>query len=178
MDDRILFLQLQNGEEKAYEELFIKYYSPLCEYASRSIRDEEAEELVQDLMLYVWEAREEIVIETSLKSWLFTAIKHRCMNAVKRNACHEQAHEQIYEKLKDQFEDPNYYLFNELSEKIETSIRELPDNYREAFELSRFGELSNTQIARQLNVSVKTVEYRISQSLKILRTKLKDFLPD
>jgi RNA polymerase sigma-70 factor (ECF subfamily) len=179
MNDQILFLQLQqHGEEKAYRELFLKYYSPLCEYASRYIREEEAEELVQDLMLYIWEACETIVIETSLKSYLFTAVKHRCLNAVKRNIYHEQVHEQLYEKLKDQFEAPDYYLFNELSEKIEQSVRELPGNYRETFELSRFGELSNTQIARRLNISVKTVEYRISQSLKILRIKLKDFLTD
>jgi RNA polymerase sigma-70 factor (ECF subfamily) len=178
MNEQILFMQLQHGEEKAYRELFLKYYSPLCEYASRYIRDGEAEELVQDLMLYIWEAREAIVIETSLKSYLFTAVKHRCLNVVKRNIYHEQVHEQLYEKLKDQFEDPDYYLFNELSERIEASVRELPDNYRETFEMSRFGELSNAQIARQLNVSVKTVEYRISRSLKILRIKLKDYLSD
>ncbi|MDR2042274.1 MAG: RNA polymerase sigma-70 factor [Tannerella sp.] len=178
MEDRILFQQLQQGEEKAYKELFVRYYSPLCEYASRYIRDEEAEELVQDLMLYLWEAYEEIVIETSLKSYLFTAVKHRCLNAVKRKEYHEQVHGQLYEKLKDRFEEPDYYLVHELSNQIDRSIRELPDSYRETFELSRFGELSNTQIARQLNVSVKTIEYRITQSLKILRVKLKDYLLD
>jgi RNA polymerase sigma-70 factor (ECF subfamily) len=176
MDDRILFLQLQHGEENAFKELFVRYYSPLCEYASRYLREEEAEELVQDLMLYLWEAYDEIVIVTSLKSYLFTAVKHRCLNAVKRNAYREQVHEQLYEKLKDQFEEPDYYLVHELSDQIDQSIRELPDNYRETFELSRFGELSNAQIARQLNVSVKTIEYRITQSLKILRVKLKEFL--
>ncbi|MDR2139337.1 MAG: RNA polymerase sigma-70 factor [Tannerella sp.] len=176
MDDQILFLQLQHGEEKAYKELFVKYYSPLCEYASRYIQDAEAEELVQDLMLYIWESHEEIVIETSLKSYLFTAVKHRCLNAVKRKIYHDQVHEQLYERLKEQFEEPDYYLTNELSDQIDKSIRELPDNYRETFELSRFGELSNAQIARKLSVSVKTVEYRITQSLKILRVKLKDYL--
>lgn len=178
MDDQILFLQMQHGEENAYKEIFVKYYSPLCEYASRYIRDEEAEELVQDLMLYIWEDREALVIESSLKSYLFIAVKHRCLNALKLKVYREKAHEILYEKLKDQFEDPDYYLFNELSDRIEKSISELPDNYRETFELSRFGELSNTQIAQQLNISVKTVEYRISRSLKILRVKLKDYLFD
>jgi RNA polymerase sigma-70 factor (ECF subfamily) len=178
MDDQILFLQLQHGEEKAYKTLFIKYYSPLCEYASRYVRDEDAEELVQGLMLYIWEARETIVIETSLKSYLFTALKHRCLNALKQKIYRERVHERLYEKLKDQFENPDYYLFNELSDKIEKSINELPANYRETFELSRFGMLSNAKIAQQLNVSIKTVEYRISQSLRILRVKLKDYLVD
>jgi RNA polymerase sigma-70 factor (ECF subfamily) len=178
MNDPILFLQLQHDGEKAYQELFLKYYSPLCEYASQYIRDEEAEDLVQDLMLHIWEARKEIVIETSLKSYLFIAVKNRCLNAVKRKLYHEQVHEQLHDKLKDQFEDPDYYLFNELSEKIEESVRELPDNYRKTFEMSRFGMLSNARIAEQLNVSIKTVEYHISRSLKMLRTRLKDYFRD
>jgi RNA polymerase sigma-70 factor (ECF subfamily) len=128
-------------------------------------------------MLYIWESRESIVIENSLKSYLFAAVKHRCLNAIKKKLYHKQVHEQLYEKLKDQFEEPDYYLFNELSDNIEKAIRELPDNYRKTFELSRFGEISNAQIANQLEVSMKTVEYRITQSLKILRVKLKDYLP-
>ena len=83
----------------------------------------------------------------------------------------------IYDKLKDQFEDPDYYFINELTEHINKAIKELPDTYRDTFALSRFGELTNTQIATKLGVSVKTVEYRISQALKILRVRLKDYLP-
>jgi len=177
MDDQILFLRVQHGDEKAYKELFIKYYSPLCEYVSHYIQDNDSEELIQELMLYIWEARESIVIENSLKSYLFTAVKHRCLNAIKKKRYHEQVHDLLYEKLKDQFEDPDYYLLNELSDNIQKAIRELPDNYRNTFELSRFGEMSNAQVAQQLNVSVKTVEYRITQSLKILRIKLKEYLP-
>jgi len=177
MSDQILFLQLQEGSEKAYKELFLKYYSPLSEYASQYIMDQEAEELVQDLMLYVWESRESLSIENSLKSYLFTATKHRCFNAIKKKLYHEQVHDRLYEKLKEQFEDPDYYMIDELSKNIEKAIQELPENYRETFKLSRFGDLSNAQIAKNLGVSIKTVEYRITQSLKILRIKLKDYLP-
>lgn len=174
--DEILFQQVRHGDEKAYKELFLKYYSPLCEYASRHIQDAEAEELVQDLMLYLWEERENLVITTSLKSYLFIAVKHRCLNAIQKRIYREQVHEILYEKLKDRFEEPDYYLVNELSSLIEKTIRDLPDKYRETFELSRFGDLTNAQIAVQLNVSVKTVEYRITQALGILRVKLRDYL--
>ena len=177
MDDKQQLIKLQEGCEKTYKEIFLKYYSPLSEYASQYILDSEAEELVQDLMLYVWEEREKLTIETSLKSYLFTAVKHRCLNAIKKKLYHEQVHNLLYEKLKDQFENPDYYMIRELSANIEKAIQELPENYRETFKLSRFGELSNAQIANHLNVSVKTVEYRITQSLKILRVKLKDYLP-
>lgn len=176
MEETLLLSRLADGEEDAFEELFTRYYSPLCEYASQYIRDEEAEELVQDLMLFLWETREELMIDTSLSSYLFTAVRHRCLNAIRKKLYHEQVHSKLYERFKEQFEDPNYYLANELSQHIRQAIEELPESYRQTFSLSRFGQKTNVEIATSLGVSVKTVEYRISQSLKILRLKLKDFL--
>ena len=138
MDDNNLITLLQQGDRNAYKQLFIKYYSPLCEFIST---------------------------------------KHRCLNAIRKNQYHERIHNQIYEKIKDQFEDPDYYFVNELTENIQKAIENLPETYRETFAMSRFGEKTNVQIAEKLGISVKTVEYRISQALKILRFKLKDYLP-
>lgn len=177
MDDFSLLFQLREGNEASFKELFVKFFSPLCEYASHYIRTDEAEELVQDLMMYIWEERENLVVENSIKSYLFTATRNRCLNAIKKNIYHEQVHSQMYLKLKDQFENPDYYFVDELAENIERAINELPLSYKETFSLSRFGELTNAQIADTLGVSIKTVEYRITQSLKILRVKLKDYLP-
>ncbi|MDD3359806.1 MAG: RNA polymerase sigma-70 factor [Parabacteroides sp.] len=176
MEESVLLDELRRGSEIAYKQLFIKYYSPLCEYASQYISDDDAEELVQELMLFIWETRESILIESSLKSYHFIATKHRCLNFIKKNQYHEQVHSEIYEKLKDQFEDPDYYMLEDLSVQIQKAIDELPENYRETFALSRFGEQTNVQIAAMQGISVKTVEYRITQSLKILRVKLKDYL--
>jgi len=117
------------------------------------------------------------VIEVSLKSYLFTAVKHRCLNAIKKKLYHERVHSVLRQRLKDQFDTPDYYMVEELSDLIEKAISELPESYRETFELSRFGEMSNAQIANHFGVSVKTVEYRMTQTLKILRRKLSDFLP-
>jgi len=176
MDDLNLLIKLYDGDADAYKRLFVRYYSPLVEYAAHFISDEDAEELVQELMLYIWENREELVIETSLKSYLFTAVRFRCLSAIKKRRYHERIHGLIYEKIKDQFDDPDYYLANELAENIRKAVGELPETYRETFILSRFGERTNAQIAEELAVSVKTVEYRIRQSLNILRIKLKDYL--
>lgn len=85
MDDNNLITLLQQGDRNAYKQLFIKYYSPLCEYASQYISDDDSEELVQELMLFLWETRENLVIETSLKSYLFISTKHRCLNAIRKN---------------------------------------------------------------------------------------------
>ena len=100
MDDNNLITLLQQGDRNAYKQLFIKYYSPLCEYASQYISDDDSEELVQELMLFLWETRENLVIETSLKSYLFISTKHRCLNAIRKNQYHERIHNQIYENRK------------------------------------------------------------------------------
>ena len=163
MDDSTLIEQIQLGSKDAFKQMFIKFYSPLCEYASQYVSDEDAEELIQELMLFIWENRNSLFVEISLKSYLFMAVK--------------RVHSLIYDKIKDQFENPDTYFVNELTENITKAIEELPENYRETFKLSRFGEQSNLQIAEALGVSIKTVEYRITQSLKILRVKLKDYLP-
>lgn len=177
MDEQLLATLLQRGDKEAYRTIFLTYYSPLCVYASTYVANSDAEELVQDLMLFVWESRENLIIENSLKSYLFAATRNRCLNAIQKRQYRQKVHHYIYEKLKEQFEEPDYYVLNELAENINKAIASLPEKYRETFELSRFGEKTNAQIAEELGVSLKTVEYRMTQSLKILRVKLKDYLP-
>jgi RNA polymerase sigma-70 factor (ECF subfamily) len=176
MDEQCLIALLNRGDRDSFKRLFERYYSPLCEYASRYVPDADAEELVQEYMIYLWENRKTLVIETSLKAYLFTAVKYRCLNAIKQRLYHERVHNLLYEKMKDRIDDPDYYLANELAAMIRKAVDELPENYREVFVRSRFGIATNTQIAEELGISVKTVEYRITQTLKILRVKLKDYL--
>ena len=176
-EDQVLLDKIQQGNQNAYNRMFVQYYSPLCEYASQFVSDVDAEELVQDLMLHVWENRKYLAVEKSLKSYLFVSVKNRCFNAIRDRQSRSRVHHFLYQKLKDKIEDPDYYMINELAVNLEKAVEELPENYRETFKLSRFGEMSNAAIAEQLGVSVKTVEYRITQSLKIIRVKLKDYLP-
>lgn len=125
---------------------------PFAEYASQYISDDDSEELVQELMLFLWETRENLVIETSLKSYLFISTKHRCLNAIRKNLYHERIHNQIYEKIKDQFEDPDYYFVNELTENIQKAIENLPETYRETFAMSRFGEIRMCKLPKTRSI--------------------------
>jgi RNA polymerase sigma-70 factor (ECF subfamily) len=177
MDEQDLIVLLNRGDRNSFKRLFDRYYSPLCEYASQYVSDADAEDLVQEYMIYLWENRETLVIETSLKAYLFAAVRYRCLNAVKQHLYRERVHNLLYEKMKDRINDPDYYLANELAVMIHNAIDELPDGYREVFVRSRFGTSTNAQIAEELGISVKTVEYRITQTLKILRVKLKEYLP-
>jgi RNA polymerase sigma-70 factor (ECF subfamily) len=176
MDEQCLINLLNRGDRNSFKILFDSYYSPLCEYASRYVPDADAEELVQEYMIHLWENRETLVVETSLKACLFAAVRYRCLNAIRQRLYRERVHSLLYEKMKDRTDDPDYYLTNELAAMIRKAVDELPEDYREAFVRSHFGDSTNVQIAKELGISVKTVEYRITQTLKILRVKLKDYL--
>ncbi len=178
MEDDVLVKLVQSGDNSAFRKLFIKYYPTLCEYAAMYVGDYDSEDLVQRLMIYIWEERENICVETSIKTYLFKSVKNRCLNSIRDKKTHSKIHTIIREEMGDCLEDPDYYSgIGELSEKINEAISSLPENYRETFELSRFGDTTNKKLAEMLAVSEKTIEYRISQSLKILRVKLKDYLP-
>ena len=176
MDEQALLEQLSGGSEYAYKDFFHLYYSPLCEYASQYVPDEDAEDLVQEFMITLWEQHEILVRVHSLKSYLFAAVRNRCMNFIEKENLRQKKHFRWYEEFKDKFENPDFYLADDLMERIQKALADLPDTYREVFDRSRFTRKTNREIASELGVSVKTVEYRITQSLKILRIQLSDYL--
>lgn len=176
-EDSFLLLSMQKGDRNAFDILFQKYYSVLCTYSHRFVRLEDAEEIVQDVMLWLWESRESPVIEYSLKQYLFKAVYHRSMTRITQNEVKQRADTAYYERMLIMLQEVDIYQINELSKHIQQAIDELPPTYREAFIMHRFRNLSYKDAAEQLGVSPKTVDYRIQQALKILRVKLKDYLP-
>jgi RNA polymerase sigma-70 factor (ECF subfamily) len=175
-EDVILFESLQEGDKKAFDRLFLKYYPRLCAYARQFVDFSDAEEVVQDVMVWFWENRLMQVFEVSLKSYLFKAVKNRCITLINRNELRKKIMDKVHKDMENVYDDPDFYVVEELTCKIEEALQSLPATYREAFELNRFYQMSYKEIARQLNVSSKTVDYRIQQALKILRVKLKDYL--
>lgn len=177
--DSRLLERLGQGDKQAYELIFTRYYSTLCAYTHLFTRrgGEIGENIVQDLMLWLWENRSTLHITDSLSGYLFSATRNRCLKYLNHEMIKRRVLGHIHEKLHDQFESPDFYVIEELQEKIRTAVASLPPTYREAFELNRFQHKTYDEIAAQLNISAKTVDYRIQQSLKILRIWLKDFLP-
>ncbi|MEG1544462.1 MAG: RNA polymerase sigma-70 factor [Tannerellaceae bacterium] len=168
---------LKSSNEQTFDALYKQYYRGLCAFASQYVADAECEEVVQEVMIWLWENRSMLIPEMSLKSLLFTIVKNKCLNRITHNRIKAQVHEKLYAKFESQFEDPDFYVMEELMELVNKAIQNLPEDYRIAFEMSRFDELTYNEIAEQIGVSPKTVAYRISQSLKVLRVELKDYLP-
>ena len=171
--DEILFYQIQQGNEDAFEALFLRHYPALCAYARLFVEPE----IVSDVMVWLWENKEMQAFETSLKSYLFKAVKNRCLTLINRNEVKQRIEKMIFDNLQSQYDDPDFYVMQELTEKIEEALARLPENIREAFELNRFQNLTYNEIAERLGVSPKTIDYRIQQALKQLRIDLKDYLP-
>jgi RNA polymerase sigma-70 factor (ECF subfamily) len=170
---------IRNGNEQAFETVFRQYYAPLCRYARQLVLDpDEAEEEVQAMFLAVWEKREDLIITTSLKSYLYRAVHNRCLNRIKHLSIRDEHREHTRYLGETAVESPVQTLLgNELSVQIQRAIQKLPEQCRLAFTLSRFDELKYGEIAEQLGISIKTVENQIGKALRILRNELSDYLP-
>ena len=179
-EDIVLWHSISRGDKKAFDDFFMKYYALLYGYSRYYVSAEDAKEVLQELMMWLWENRATFVPDatSSLRQYLITSVKRRCFNVLRR-----QEKEILEESSWFEQEQDDYYEFidlsvvNELQSLIQEAIDELPSSYRQAFAMHRFQNKTRQEIAETLQVSIKTVDYRIQQSLKILRERLKDYLP-
>ena len=176
-DERFLLSAMQHGDLKAYGVLFRRYYPILCAYATRFVELKDVEEIVQDVMLWLWENRETQTFETSLSQYLFKTVYHRAINVIAHHRSQLRADTFFYENMQEMLQETDYYQLEELKRRIKEAVDALPPIYREAFVMHRFKNKSYKEIAEFLQISPKTVDYRIQQALKQLRITLKDYLP-
>jgi RNA polymerase sigma-70 factor (ECF subfamily) len=176
-EEQILFEKIKTGDEKAFEALFRHYYPHLCLYATRILKnDSAAEEIVQDLFVRLWEKRKKTEIETSVKHYLFRAVKNQCLNYIKHNKIKKDYSQKFLAETESAALNDNFETHTELFQKMEESIAELPEKRQEIFRLNRQEGLKYREIAEKLNISIKTVETQMGLAMKTLREKLRDFL--
>jgi RNA polymerase sigma-70 factor, ECF subfamily len=162
-----------------FEVLFRTHYSSLCSYANSFLRDVDAsEEVVQEVMFKMWTNRKTLVIDTSMKSYLFRAVRNGCMNVMKHikvrdeyRSWREHAGEESQRAAEDEL------IATELEVKIRQAIDQLPIERRKIFIMSRYDGLTYSQIAEKLGISAKTVENQMGKALKTLREELAEYLP-
>lgn len=176
-EDKHLLSSIRMDDKNAYAFLFRKYYPILCAYGNKFIELEDAEEIVQDVMLWLWDNRTTHQIEISLSQYLFRSVYHRAMNRIASKQSQNRADTLFYEQMQEMLQDTDYYQIEELTKRIQEAIRKLPESYQESFVMHRFQHMSYKEIGAQLGISHKTVDYRIQQALKLLRIELKDYLP-
>lgn len=178
IDDNHLVTSMKNGDYKAFEHIFRKYYPSLCAYAHRFVEMDEVEDVVEECMVWLWEKRESLNINSTLSQYLFSMVRHRSLNVLTRKNISEKAAAWYFTCLKEEsLSNVNTYNLEELKKKIQEGIVSLPESYRNAFVMHRFQGMSYKDIAAEANVSPKTIDYRIQQALKLLRKYLSDYLP-
>jgi len=161
-----------------YEELFRTYYSSLCYFARKYIPDiDTCKDIVHVVFVNIWEKREEFDFGKPAKSYLYTSVYNRCMNAIRdrKKFAVSDLSESIH-AVEETVIDPDNIETAELESRIWQGIQLLPEKCREVFLLNRFEEKKYAEIADHLRISVKTVEAQMSKALKMLRDHLADYL--
>lgn len=173
---------IQQGDVAAFEELYKQYYIFLCLIAGHIVRNpSDAEEIVSDVFVKLWNIREKINITTSIKAYLVKAVHNTSINYLERlklnNKLTDSLSNSDYELLAWDSDYPLGQLYEkEIMDILDHGISTLPDACRQIFLLSRNEDMKYSDIAGKLGISVNTVKTQMKIALKRLRETLKDYL--
>lgn len=184
LSDKEILRNISIGNEDAFEFVFLTLYNELCMYACGILKDRDsAEEVVQEVFVKLWETSNELSIKLSIKAYLYKAVHNRCINflnhmqIIKKYASESAKNESnLVSPVTSDYPIANL-LVQELEEKINQSILDLPKQCREVFLLIRYEDLSYTEAAEKLGVSVNTIKTQLQRALSRLRENLKNYLP-
>jgi RNA polymerase sigma-70 factor (ECF subfamily) len=179
--DQKLVSGVRNGDLWAYEELYKKYYAYLCLVAGHIIRSQsDAEEIVSDVFVRLWNLRERTEITSSVKAYLIRAVHNASLNYIEQNALRLKSTERLSSSdLKVLAWDSDYplgHLFEkELQDILANCINELPESCREIFLLSRDKDMKYNEISSKLCISVNTVKSQLKIALSRLRVAVRNY---
>jgi RNA polymerase sigma-70 factor (ECF subfamily) len=184
-NEQRLFERLRNSDEAAFRVIYNNYSSRLYYFVLEFIPlKDAAENIVQDTFVTLWNKRKELKDDTNLASYLFTGAKNNALYRLRD----EKYRKKLFSNAIDVSElnlntdaltsvDTSAFAFQEIEQIIQETLSSLPPQCRKVFELSRFREMKNREIAEELNISVRTVEGHISKGIKTFKIALKDYLP-
>ena len=175
-DSELQELLLTNGEQ-AIVLIFKRYYSYLCKAVYKIIPDNNlVEDLTQEVFFELWRRRKQLAVTASLKAYIRRAAVNKALNYIRDQKIKFSDSDQ-YETVRSSAPSITQQLeAEELQDKIDYAIDQLPERCRIVFVLSRFEDMSYNEIANHLDISVKTVENQISKALKLLRISLAEYL--
>ncbi|SEN96774.1 RNA polymerase sigma-70 factor, ECF subfamily [bacterium A37T11] len=172
--DQQLLTLLKKGDERAFAEIYERFWGVLLRYAQRMLHDEEeCRDVLQNTFVKLWEKSPKLSPDTQLSAYLYTLVRNQVLNVIAKD------------KLKaDHLTDLTSYMDNavpeadqlarthQLHQLIEEEVGSMPEKMRQVFELSRNQQLSHKEIAVKMNISVFTVKNHITNALKRIRLHL------
>ncbi|SCY52039.1 RNA polymerase sigma-70 factor, ECF subfamily [Flavobacterium anhuiense] len=179
-----LFHSFKEGDETAFKFFYDKYFKRIQSFSIQFIYDQdEAENLAQEALLHLWQSRENVESLNGIQAFLFTYAKSKCLNLIRHNKVKNKFKNDLlnHKERELNIEVLNSIQFDpleltELERIIHESISYLPPKTREVFIKKRFENKKNAEIAEELGVSLKAVEAHMTKALKILKTRLSDYL--
>ena len=182
VEKHIDWKSLRLGEDYAWRQLYEQHYAVSCKIAYDFIEDpDQAETIVEDAILHLWEIRESVELRGSLRAYLIQAVKNRCLNYLqatqdRREVCFsklplETLHSDAFFRESDRHP-LGILLIKELEEEVRKAVKALPPDTLRVFSKSRFGYKKNEDIARELGISINTVKYHLKKALSLLREQL------
>lgn len=174
---------IRQGEEAGVKKVFDKYYVCLCTYAKSITKDHHvAEEIVEDLFIYLWMNAATLEIKSSLESYLYRSVHNNSIKYLNK--------QKTKNKVFDHYQFNDHEILNtatdetpfigmvtkELAEKAEKIFNSLPEKCKEIYSLNRFHNLSYPEIAQKLNISTGTVKTQMSRAFQKFRDELGEYL--
>jgi len=169
--------KIRSGDSAAFEALFNFYCQQLINFARRYVFDKQiAENVVQDVFVNVWQNRKNLDPSKMIKAYLFTAVKNNSLKHLRHLNIENKEIESTSPYIGDDERPDKKLDEKELGVEVHQAIDELPEKCKEIFKMNRFENLKYAEIAKILNISIKTVETQMGRALKKLRERLKPFL--
>ncbi len=170
-DDEVLFKYLKEGDIHSFNLLFDKYYIQLCSFSNLIISNQQlAEEVVSDVFVKIWVKKENIDINTSVKSYLYKSTKNTTISYLRKKQIDEVSLDEIINQQEGNTSNPELLIIQEERiDQLKNILSILPKKSKLVFQMHRFHQLRYSDIAEIMNVSVKSIEKHMSKSMKILR---------
>ena len=172
--DETLLEMLRDDDRRAFKALYDRYWVSLWSYATNAMADaDDAEDIVQELFMALWEKRASLQITSSLKAYLYRAVLNKVIDRFDRSKYRDS----YLDNLKRTYDQGSYttdsILFEkELAERVEACVSKMPPKMRTIFSLSRFDLMSHQQISDYLNISRENVNRQIKNALILLKRNL------
>ncbi len=166
---------LKKDDKRAWQYIIRIYYPVLCRFAERLLSDQtEAEDVVTDVFVSIWQQNVDFPGTNQLKKYLYTAVRNRCLNILRSKRREKKRHEDfasIYLHADDAID--NEIIYTELLAEVRKEMDSLSPRMKEVFYLAYFRKMTNEEIAENLNLSNQTVRNQKASALSILRKAIK-----
>jgi RNA polymerase sigma-70 factor (ECF subfamily) len=173
LQEKILIRELQRGNAKAFEELYFRYHARLYNFCNRIIRNtQEAEGLVQEIFITIWENREKLDENKSFSGFIFKIARNKIINRIKQKLIHQVHRKYISDKDQNNVDLRTEIESREMMVLIQKSIDTLPEQTKEIFSFSRNDGMTYKEIAQKLNISENVVDHEIRKALQKIREYL------